>query len=96
MKMQIIEDPNYELFELSGDPQNHDNYIVKFNIKHPWITKFEMSNPKVRSAVISMIYLMAVPEVLLSPRVDNSSFKRKINEFVDSLRTRRSTQSGQL
>lgn len=79
---EFIEDARLNLFDLvSKDETNHQ---LRINIGHPFIRRFQWGNRDVRLAIIAMIYLMAIPEVLLPIRVSPSSFRHKIFEILDS------------
>jgi len=79
---QFIEDARLNLYDLvSTDQTNHE---LRINIGHPFVRRFQWGNRDVRLALIAMIYLMAIPEVLLPIRVSPGAFRRKIFEILDS------------
>jgi hypothetical protein len=79
---EFIEDARLELFELvQVDSSNHE---LRINIGHPFVRRFQWGNKDVRQALISMIYLMSIPEMLLPHRCSKSSFKIKIFEILNS------------
>jgi hypothetical protein len=79
---EFIEDARLELFELVHiDELNHE---LRINIGHPFVRRFQWGNRDVRQSMISMIYLMAIPEMLLPHRCSKSSFKAKIFEILSS------------
>jgi hypothetical protein len=79
---EFIEDGRLELFNLQSI--NSIEHNLKINLGHPFVRRFQWGNKDVRVALISMIYLMALPEVLLPLRCSNSAFKNKIFEIVES------------
>lgn len=79
---EFIEEGRLELFDLTSSTRfNHE---LKINLGHPFIRRFQWANRDVRLAIITMIYLMAMPEVLLPLRCSSSAFRRKMFEIINS------------
>lgn len=82
VRSNFIEDARLEMFDLHTlDDYTHE---IRINLGHPFLRKFQWGNKDVRAAVITMIFLMAIPEILLPIRCSNAAFKRKIFELVES------------
>ena len=79
---EFIEDARVELFDLvSSDNLNHE---LRINVGHPFVRRFQWGNKDVRQSIISMIFLIAIPEILLPFRCSSSAFKHKIFEILNS------------
>lgn len=86
--IQAIEDPGLDLFSMIPG-KNTLEHVLKVNTGHPLIRSFEWGNQYVRDAVLSLLILMALPEVFLDYRVAPRAFREKINELADDLRIER-------
>jgi hypothetical protein len=79
---EFIEDARIDLYAII--PVNEDHHKLRINIGHPFIRKFQWLNSDVRQAVITLIYLMATPEILLPLNCHSNSFRRKISQIINS------------
>lgn len=86
--IQAIEDPSLDLFSMIPGSSTSE-HILKLNTGHPLIRSFQWGNQYVRDAVLSLVILMALPEVFLDLRVSARAFREKINELADDLRIER-------
>lgn len=83
--VQTIDDPELDLFAFAKGKSNSD-HLLKMNTGHPLIRSFQWGNKYVRDAVISLILLMALPEMFMGLRVSPRAFREKINELASDLR----------
>jgi hypothetical protein len=79
---EFIDDPRLDLFAIVSS--SSENHKLRINIGHPFIRKFQWLNPDVRQSVITLIYLMAAPEILLPVNCHPNSFRRKISQIINS------------
>ncbi|CAN2190083.1 Histidine kinase-, DNA gyrase B-, and HSP90-like ATPase [Candidatus Nanopelagicaceae bacterium] len=79
---EFIEDPRMDLYAIVSVDSDH--HKLRINLGHPFIRKFQWLNPDVRLAVITLIYLMAAPEILLPLNCHPNSFRRKVSQIINS------------